>query len=704
MLDYLIDCKPPLVFQYFLEALVLTGNSSIADALEPNYTISDACRRLIELERLSYANHISNYNNHVIFNLNGNINSSCNTEQQNNNGDQNLPFPVACTQKNSVPDAGNQYGLLYSEPPIKRLLKNNFNYSSPMFFNSRLSYTSNLSSLTNSRSNSSSMSPINGRSRSSSVNAPINSLKFENRNGLYSNAKFKAFNTNSFDESIAHNLVLSPSNSSGMSKPVIVSDQHTLSSQPPATYNIDWSDVNNLDLDFIVYQSWPDLKKQLAPNECYQMEQIPRGVCLIINNENFFENGNKIEELRRYGTDMDASRLKNLFEKLNFRVDVFVDLRENEMRQYINNFANDTNLNAESYDAICLIILTHGSDGYVHGVDLENKINIDSILNLFDDVLIGKPKLFIFQACRGEYLNQKDMHLLNTSNNQKTSKSSSNFNLEIIEKKSELTSKDSATEVLSDSQAVVSSKMVSINNELEEAVKNFKQIKISSTNIQNTKEFIFKKNMNKSNKSIKMNFESESEKHCQKQTSSNKKSRSRSHSRGKYTNYLASAATAIISAIKTSPNSTKSLLSSISTQTSVENHVSNDNTHSTNGICYENSNIYTSNTYNQSLMNFIDGRPIKTSLPSRSDFFIWYSSVRGFVSHREPDGSPFIKCLVTVFSRCAYELELIEMVRKVNLLMQQYEKQHRDERNSIAYYFMVPVAEFHLTKRLYFNP
>lgn len=103
-------------------------------------------------------------------------------------------------------------------------------------------------------------------------------------------------------------------------------------------------------------------------------------------------------------------------------------------------------------------------------------------------------------------------------------------------------------------------------------------------------------------------------------------------------------------------------------------------------------------------MNFIDGRPIKTSLPSRSDFFIWYSSARGFVSHRDADGSPFIKCLVTVFSRCAYELELIEMVRKVNMLMQQYEKKHFDERNAVASYFMVPVAEYHLAKRLYFNP
>jgi hypothetical protein len=57
-----------------------------------------------------------------------------------------------------------------------------------------------------------------------------------------------------------------------------------------------------------------------------------------------------------------------------------------------------------------------------------------------------------------------------------------------------------------------------------------------------------------------------------------------------------------------------------------------------------------------------------------------------------------------VFSRCAYELELIEMVRKVNMLMQQYEKKHFDEKNAVACYFMVPVAELHLTKRLYFNP
>ncbi len=105
-----------------------------------------------------------------------------------------------------------------------------------------------------------------------------------------------------------------------------------------------------------------------------------------------------------------------------------------------------------------------------------------------------------------------------------------------------------------------------------------------------------------------------------------------------------------------------------------------------------------------SIFNFTDGRPIRTSLPSRSDFFIWYSSVRGFVSHRDTDGSPFLKCLVAVFSTYAKTLELTEMVQKVNQLMQQYEKRHFHGPNTVSSFLMLPVAEYLLTKKLYFNP
>jgi len=33
------------------------------------------------------------------------------------------------------------------------------------------------------------------------------------------------------------------------------------------TYNIDWSDVNKLELDFSVTKSFPNIRKQLSPNE-----------------------------------------------------------------------------------------------------------------------------------------------------------------------------------------------------------------------------------------------------------------------------------------------------------------------------------------------------------------------------------------------------------------------------------------------------
>jgi hypothetical protein len=215
------------------------------------------------------------------------------------------------------------------------------------------------------------------------------------------------------------------------------------------------------------------------------------------------------------------------------------------------------------------------------------------------------------------------------------------------------------------------------------------------------------------------------------------KTRSRSHSRSKYSQLFTSAATAMKNVIKPSnhaiviENSSKA---SISTQTSFTQSSSSPSSKPTDlpeyffknlqqkspsestqpastaatssGYLYESSNIIASSTSykNPSLSNFIDGRPIKTFLPSRSDFFIWYSSVRGFASHRDVDGSPFIKCLVTVFSKCAYELELCEMVAKVNMLMQQYERIHFDEKNAVASYFMAPVMEFHLAKKFYFNP
>ena len=63
-----------------------------------------------------------------------------------------------------------------------------------------------------------------------------------------------------------------------------------------------------------------------------------------------------------------------------------------------------------TYDAFVLVILSHGKQGGVYGMDgdLENEsgfVLLDDIMSLFDGAncpsLSGKPKMFFIQACQG---------------------------------------------------------------------------------------------------------------------------------------------------------------------------------------------------------------------------------------------------------------------------------------------------------------
>lgn len=664
MLDVLVS-RNPLSYQYFLESLILTNNNHIANILDPDYCQSEECRLMIERENII----LPQYSQQV---------SAQQEEQQHHHHPQNsicnhpltsnFSYPILCTHHFSL----NEFS---TPPPIhpNRFMRHS-NSALPYYLlqynnNNHSDNNSNFSSQTNSRSSSQSqsISPTLNRARSSSVtNVPLrypNTRKRNGQTGCTSNIEelYQVATPVPVSSSCDENDQWSPQNSDDR----------------PSIYTIEWSDVNSLELDFRVFQTHPNIRKQLR-EECYCMEKKPRGSCLIINNEHFYgADGIEMSILRRNGTTMDASRLKNLFEKLHFSVEMCVDLIEKDMRSKINSYANQSRINSDAYDAICLIILSHGTDGYVYGVDYENRINIErDILDLFDDIMNKKPKLFIFQACRGENLNQKDHSILVGT----SSKSPLNSPVSSLSTTSNNDNNLKPKIIIQDHKSVLSNS----NGEDENLNKKLNDLKLSC--IQSNRQMKYKKNSASISKS-------------------KIKTRSRSHSRGKYSAYLASAATAFKTAIKISPNSNKTqILTTTSTQTCSKIVSSSSNEMSTNQVKIE--NYYQEDIYKtaaSNVLNFTDGRPIKTFMPSRSDFFIWYSSVRGFVSMRDPDGSPFIKCLVTVFSRCAYELELLEMVRKVNMLMQQYEMNAYNER-TVAQYFMVPVPEYHLSKRLYFNP
>ncbi|KAG2466107.1 caspase-7-like [Polypterus senegalus] len=127
----------------------------------------------------------------------------------------------------------------------------------------------------------------------------------------------------------------------------------------------------------------------------YNMDYGKIGKCVIINNENFLALG------KRKGTQEDVNILEHTFGALGFSVEVAKDLSAAEMLQLLKKVSREDH--SEMACFIC-ILLSHGDEGYIHGTDHE--VEIKPLLNLFTGEmcpsLLGKPKLFFIQACRGE--------------------------------------------------------------------------------------------------------------------------------------------------------------------------------------------------------------------------------------------------------------------------------------------------------------
>ncbi|KAK3104824.1 hypothetical protein FSP39_011023 [Pinctada imbricata] len=133
--------------------------------------------------------------------------------------------------------------------------------------------------------------------------------------------------------------------------------------------------------------------------KAYSLRKIPRGKALIINvNE-------VIGKPARRGTDIDRDNLRNLLTQLHFEVTVYDDqdgLTAQEMADKLQDFAADPGHKVGEACMVCL--LSHGEEGHIYGTD-GKKLELDSVFNLFSNVhckyLMGKPKIFVIQACRG---------------------------------------------------------------------------------------------------------------------------------------------------------------------------------------------------------------------------------------------------------------------------------------------------------------
>ncbi|XP_066296246.1 caspase-3-like [Branchiostoma lanceolatum] len=137
------------------------------------------------------------------------------------------------------------------------------------------------------------------------------------------------------------------------------------------------------------------------PTRVYTMRARPRGIALIINNKTFSGRLNT-----RSGTDVDCANLQRLFQYLNFHVTVENNKSVEGIRHLL---LQHSQLDHGNYDSFVLTILSHGVEGQIYGTD-EHLLSVKEITTYFDNrnckTLVGKPKLFFLQACRGDKMDR----------------------------------------------------------------------------------------------------------------------------------------------------------------------------------------------------------------------------------------------------------------------------------------------------------
>lgn len=143
-------------------------------------------------------------------------------------------------------------------------------------------------------------------------------------------------------------------------------------------------------------------RSHATPSEpyCYQMDYPSMGICLIINNKNF----EKCTGMScRNGTDVDAGHVGRTFSKLGYKIRMFKDLTVAEIRTELIKVAKEDHSQNASF--VC-VMLSHGDEGVIYGTDGVIKIDalVENIKGNRCRGLVGKPKLFFIQACRGSEL------------------------------------------------------------------------------------------------------------------------------------------------------------------------------------------------------------------------------------------------------------------------------------------------------------
>ncbi|XP_070545004.1 caspase-3-like [Ptychodera flava] len=135
----------------------------------------------------------------------------------------------------------------------------------------------------------------------------------------------------------------------------------------------------------------------LERDNVYSTSYPKRGRALIINNRDFER---KTGMNRRNGTNLDRDNIKKTFIGLGFNVKTSDNLKVREMHEKLQKLSSKDHSDS---DCVVVAILSHGDDGIIYGTD--GTTRVEELTEYFSEenckTLVGKPKLFFLQACRG---------------------------------------------------------------------------------------------------------------------------------------------------------------------------------------------------------------------------------------------------------------------------------------------------------------
>ncbi|XP_061757506.1 caspase-3-like [Nerophis ophidion] len=146
--------------------------------------------------------------------------------------------------------------------------------------------------------------------------------------------------------------------------------------------------------------SVPTSKASACDPYRYKLDYPHMGICLIINNKNFHRS---TKMSTRKGTDVDAKLAFQTFAEFGYSVQVVNDQTVKQMKSLMLSTSQEDHSNSASF--VC-VLLSHGDEGVIYGTDGFEQLEILTKPFKGDRCrsLVGKPKLFFIQACRGSML------------------------------------------------------------------------------------------------------------------------------------------------------------------------------------------------------------------------------------------------------------------------------------------------------------